>query len=868
MLKYLKSEKGSTLAMLLIVITILITLGVAILSATAAGFRFKVMDNRQKTAFYISEAGLEEAYAYLGEEVENAMNYARQVYVPRMLETTSTDLIGGVIEERTPKQKQTLEEKQFRELQNTYFKAGYREYFIVNRTTIQGNLRGGLGVLNKLSGQHGEKIHEISCDVAMGFVSDQLLITFKTKVYRVLLNGSKTPASEQIDTVIAVGVPESNTPFIKQKTQYEIKRNALWDKALAADGNIYVMGGPVTVAGNVYAHGSNGTAVFADKQNTGGIIVGGINDRTAATAQSTSGTLTVNGEVATNLYLQTRYSSNGQPSSIDIAGPVYCNSLITQRGTSTANENSRIKITGDVTILDDTELNALKSKININGSYFGFSTGNTANHDSSSSLVVNTEDLSTGGSELEITGSGLSRTWDINWGTPQTVTAPSGVYLSGTVYIDEEKDYEMVTNGVHGTVTLSPQGQWIYKKNNIVPEGVTEDTFQYRYRKANDPDHTVYGPFITTVDLSGNLSGRLNQDYQTGDSVSIKGNYMGYGEVLTGAGVEENYKNIPAANFKEYWPLTLVEKLKDGASMGALEKSTYSKYAKDELSYLYQFGNNHLLLDKDRVKYAQGTILGYAGSPGSEVWDLFFDKDSSVHKDPPADQLLCLQKDYLYQTQWAGDPQETNYINLGTDQFDTRPLSQWLNPSWSHTIIDSSPGTDFSVAYADSSESGEDDVLILLGDGVEETDLAVEILKAKSKDPVVIDISGGTEDDPLGGIILGNTDVYVLGEVYYQGLIMAQGDIWCLGNDPKSFTNQNIGTEDNYVINRVFNDIAIHPGTNLLGNVFEQSMAWTLKVEKLFDTINVEDGLNLSYSGSMGGIIQITDWKRTNNLTE
>ena len=73
LIKYLESKRGSSLVMVLIVFSILSILGVTLLSLAVFNFKMKTVDRKVKAAFYLSEAGLDEAYGVVVNGVKNAI---------------------------------------------------------------------------------------------------------------------------------------------------------------------------------------------------------------------------------------------------------------------------------------------------------------------------------------------------------------------------------------------------------------------------------------------------------------------------------------------------------------------------------------------------------------------------------------------------------------------------------------------------------------------------------------------------------------------------------------------------------------------------------------------------------------------------
>lgn len=901
MLQFFRKRRGSALAMMLIIMAILTTLGVSILSATLMGHRFKVINNREKTAFYVSEAGLEEAYAYLGEEVENAIEYAQQIYIPGQMGATTTDAISSGTEERTPEQKQALTEAEYTELTNLYFQIGYQWYFTQNSAIIVNNLQSKLlSTIGRLIGQNGVRVDAVICALdpasvsGNAFAGGQIRFNFQTRVRRANLDGTFTPAMERIDCTLSVGIPNYQAPFMKQLTQFSIMHNALWDKALATDRNIYVLS-DVTVHGNVYAYGDDINSTQPQMKGHGGIVVGGVNDRTLSTPDAAvRGTLTVNsGNVVTDKEVVTLVSSSVDPSEVTINGDLYCNSLVASSGLSggsSPNTGSRITITGDISILDDTELNSEDSRITVNGSYFGFSSGSGADlsHNSSSSLVVNAEDIADPDKSAVIITGGGDKYTDI---LPTSVKlAPGGIYLSGTVYVNDQTTYTGVTDAPdYGTVTVNSDGKYRYIPTSTPPGGVTTDNFIVATLRSSEIG-SVADSASVTVNLDGlyPVEGVISASYQTGDSVSVVGNYLGYAQTLTPP-TDARFTGIDSTFFTEYWPLNLISH-KNGTTgkeeMDHRDKADYSMLAKVEYAPLFNFGGGNIQLhgtsiNNNQVKFSLGT---YINRISATVGDMFDDKHSLADV---VDVMLNIHRDYNFNTRWAGDPQEIGYMDSSTT-IGYRPLRHWLVSDWNRTdgtnsFVTSASGADNKVFYAKNTPGSDEEVLILRGanyDSDEYANLVDRITNTEHKTAVLIDMPNA-DTVQVTGVILAKDDVYVLGDVDYAGLVMAQGDIWLIDDNPKIFSNLDRGQggtfngsiweHSNPVVDMVFDDIARHASDFQLGDFFTQSLndpngsAWAKEITREMPTASAFiQGQSYSYAGSMNGIIQVTGWQRSN----
>lgn len=184
-----------------------------------------------------------------------------------------------------------------------------------------------------------------------------------------------------------------------------------------------------------------------------------------------NGNVTVDGSIYSRAYIQLDDGTLLSPKNGNLTvndGVTYANSLIVQEY---ANGDILVN-NGNVYTKDDLEMNGTgTSSITINGSYFGYSDGSEGTeHDKSSAIVLNSDMTN---AELTITGQQLS-----------------GVAIDGIV--DYKEQFQDPNNGYA-----------ITDVNGIVIGGTA---------------------YVDTFDSDGITPKR----FQTGESVSFKGNYLGY----------------------------------------------------------------------------------------------------------------------------------------------------------------------------------------------------------------------------------------------------------------------------------------------------------------------------------------------------
>lgn len=854
LLRKLKSEEGSTLAYLMFIIAILMMLGIAILTTTYAGYMLKINNAHSQTALYVSEAGLNEAYAYLGEEIENAATYSRNVYIPAQI--LNHPEISG----------KSLNEASYKAAIDDFFKKGYKSYFIMNEALVKERLEEEL--INrplKDYGTNGEQISSVTARFLNNFSEsvNSLQIEFTVNVTKKDEHRQPVAATSGIRAVLAIGVPDYEMPIAKQAKV--IKKNALLDHAVAANGNFYISGGKVTIDGNGTFLGHDGKNEVQVPSEAGGIVIGGLptlwNEGLEALGtidgmSATSGSLEVTGNLVTNKFMRIAESTKTKPSTVHIGGNFHGNSIAIQGET---NQNASIDIDGYASIFDDTEIESPNASFNVDGSYYGFSTGSSGTegvsvHDNSSSIAINNRNFggSNDTSTISIKGqNGL--TFPVSTVTGVAPVPPTnGTYLAGTIYADEGKHFMLNASGgpASGFVTVLPNGTYLYKRLAGV-SGAILDSFKVDVYYEGDFMETK----IVELTLGATESkrfGYVQNSYQTGDSISVIGNYLAYSKVLSSANslnngtdpVDSTYLDLDELiHFETFEPLFLVNKKKDSVDptqavdMNYADKEKYSYYSQRQDSSDLNLGNSKI--DLGMVVYSTGTVLGPSGMSHC-VGDL--SSQSLV--------LDYLSREFKYRTEHFGDPQHTDYID-DRNNLVSGGVEAWLRTGSPNIISD----TNHEFFYIQPDTNQRSVILKGMGD-----DTLFESLKAQlGADHYVLMNCG----DDVKGMVVSNKDVFVLGKVNYEGLLVAKGSIYCIGDEAKTFKNTNTSTPSNYVTSLAIDGINAETGVapQKIGYWFRQEENWK---EVIVDNRYVAEvgGVYTGSTTAFDQLIKITSWQK------
>ncbi|MCY6959296.1 hypothetical protein [Clostridium brassicae] len=294
-----------------------------------------------------------------------------------------------------------------------------------------------------------------------------------------------------------------------------------------------------------------------------------------------------------------------------------------------------------------------------------------------------------------------------------------------------------------------------------------------------------------------------NEEYQTGESVSIKGNYKAYtmplisGKPVTHKGgkslIEDNVE------FEYKAPLTLVTKFADGVDMNVFDKSDYFKaYFEDEAynndeDYKLSLGGEGVKINK--INFNIGDVL--SNSLGNKV-------EGSNYSLGKYSELLDKANDLKRNIFYMGDlPIEKEYVNNTTrvvkmvsDKVDFNKMTNTIKGRNADGSVDCN--SNFILLNNNPNKSY---VFYCEGD----KDIPI------GGDKELIKINKNKGNGEFGGIILTNGDVCFCGNLKFKGSIICGGDIKFLGNSFKE-----INYDEDYVkrliaynysdFQKVFND--------------------------------------------------------------
>lgn len=760
------NEKGSTLLMVILMSAVLTILGTAMISMTFMNINMKANDDRAKRTMYYSESGIDEAYALVGSMVESTLVIAKedtdayrrallqylettvvwedplippphpgQVYPTSVLEPLVDPVTGKEFQEPlgikegteyvefyrggvgfTSEDMQIDEEALGKQLDRHYkkeFKEEFNTAYYDKLTVVEPIER---QIIYEINNVDGLALNGDTCDVevsgaisAFDISNDDPFIIHEVNSNFVF--EGRTERNIQVDIVI--NAPESIYPVQVIDDTIKVEDNPIWQNALVSNTDIFFTENTdSTVNGDIYALGSFENELTGEpKYNLSGISID-------------EGNVVVNGDLVTRAYIQTKSTDD----SLTVNdGLVYCNTL----STTTGSINSSIRImNGNLYTKDDLELNAVESDIRIEGSYYGISDG--------SIIEVAEED-----EDEEV----------------QTKHYNSSAIVINAPLTDASIE---ITGAMPNFETLEIEDFW-YNPN------LWSDADVMNYNKFDESEDGVWIPGTAYI----NIEGTGNADYwpyQTGESVSIKENYLAYSLPMTFGVLDPLYKFD--------YSKTLRETAANGAELVFGTITSLEGVTPVEVDYFnYQDKVDYIIAISNYPDYEDDTSLIQVGDPSSiNISNYKYVLGTIIENDGTTNQLA--------------DGPPSNPIGFATlSKVIRNDFIYYLNNSVRNSVDDDSTDTVFPssafnvieehVDYATTTLDNEDDFVI------EDYVFATELNQQAREVYYVSNPESGTKENyrlvgvGAGAAIDGYTDILPGGATpgYYQGIIITQGDV-------------------------------------------------------------------------------------------
>lgn len=530
----IKKKKGASLIFVLIMFLTIISVGVAVVSLTLAGYKNQVVKNKRAKNLYASESGLDLSYNIMAKTIEIAIEASNKAVeatlysdngklakekenLLRAINGESVTFLfpdgnGGsrILEYKdnqinTIKDKLSIEEenifqKNFTIFMQRHLSNSIKEVKYISETNkIKAVLESETTNPDTLYYEYSGEFKKIEADnpsnisIEIGTLykdnKDSIIPIKLTSEFYTSINSEGNSSSEKKQQRIVsvnydIVVPRYNSTKTTKKVQ--IVKQPVLERSFAVDGNTYLKGN-ITINGDIYSKGQELSSTIASseirkKYDNGIIIEEGSN-------------VNINGEIVT-----TKSFSLRDRATLNVDGDLYASNLYLGKDSNTSNNVSgyNIKINTDTSkklnlyLSNDLTIHANNSKVNIENFYGLNDINSTENEDESkymksSSIIIN----SLNSVELNV---------------------EKEAYILGTAYINTENKY------------------------------------------------------------------------QTGESVAVKGNYIAYTESLEGEEIDGTIYND--VQFVYDKPLQLVSSINGEASLNVFDKAKYFKdyYSKNKSS--------------------------------------------------------------------------------------------------------------------------------------------------------------------------------------------------------------------------------------------------------------------------------------------
>jgi hypothetical protein len=487
MRKIAKYKKGSSLVLILIVMSVLMILGIAMSSLALSSYKFRAIEQNKKTSLYASEAGLDEAYEIMGKFVQYGIqqgnkaveeydkNFESLIKVERYkVEHGNISAYineDGIITNSTVESDRKMVFEEGYKVSTTQssninyiedgvkldiscydnigslIEKGYKEFIEIGLSSGQGIFKqddklsqGGMNNLIEELNGYPYQIN-IALNDKKKINAEKITEKFNGNNPMIIsIQSSYTHNSipKTIKATYEINIAKHNVQYNLLPTQIvKVPKNPMWSKALMINGDMRINGGNVIVGNEITPDDSNNTGIYVAGKETG--------EQAGIDLNNSSSILKVTGNIVTNKNLILSY--NGENTSVNnnvaVTGNIYARNIVIDKNTVTqgsvtseleakGGKISTYKIednvrNGSVYIMDDMEINAEKSKVAIAGSYYGVSDGSEGERntpDNSSAIIINTEDI---GNRVDEKNNTLNNT--------STLTIDKNVYIAGTSYI-------------------------------------------------------------------------------------------------------------------------------------------------------------------------------------------------------------------------------------------------------------------------------------------------------------------------------------------------------------------------------------------------------------------------------------------------
>lgn len=454
----MKKKKGSTLVTVVALFAILFTTGTAILSLTLYSYKLKIAQSRKIENLYGSEAGIDASKKILELSVQAAIKKANLEVIKTTNEinekisaiegqysrdpsSTLTEIIDDIVENRKDGYKLLLKDEDGNNDRNNtaYYvtNTDNRDVIIVNTVAImekQQNIFKNTykDVLNNNLESCFENTENIYKYLNLNSNDDIATTAFPNFPVSAVLEAEYTAfGGNEYATLDLTSVFTDNSIERKIKSSYKLQipnitytnvaNSPLLEKAIAADGNMYINSN-LTVNGDIFI---KGIQTISDEdvysKYNGGIYVNVTEPEANGGAEGSPEPITVNFNGNTSIASTLNIK---QESTVNIKnGNLYANNINIGKlgGNDSRTSNNNFNVYTDLIVDNDFTYNAESAAVNINNLY-----------------AINDRTVEDGGKEKKNSSSIIIN----NSMEGGSITIQNDAYIMGAAYINVQNQYK------------------------------------------------------------------------------------------------------------------------------------------------------------------------------------------------------------------------------------------------------------------------------------------------------------------------------------------------------------------------------------------------------------------------------------------
>ena len=416
MKRKLKNNKGSTMLMLVMSVSIISVLGVAILGVTLMNYKIKKANTDMKYSFYMSESGLDRAYAAAYAVILDSIDEANKKAQKTIDEEFTNDKLMEILLNDDPAE---INDKL--EVDDAAGEYTFKQSYIDEQAKI--------AFEDKYMEEIEADIEAALLGVGYGGSGDDEILTISLSppnfgafnpITPLTIPVSSEYENKASDIVrktnvdIVIGVPDYNKSYTVVTQTMEV--NPYWTKVLTAR-NLNINSDDTSFNGEVFVYKDTNVGISANVEFKKDLAVKNHINLDAY------GVLNSRNVYTNGIYLKG-------------AGAKF---------TADKEEDSSVSYSG-VMVEDDLELNAAGQVVTINGPYYGFATSLLREDTDNSAIIINHKDA-----KLKITGDlflyGTSYIKDIanKYATGESLSV-KGNYIAYTTGLNSD-DVSGITGG-------------------------------------------------------------------------------------------------------------------------------------------------------------------------------------------------------------------------------------------------------------------------------------------------------------------------------------------------------------------------------------------------------------------------------------